>query len=503
MLISCSKDLTRVETNEESGREEIKKNQLIKNKFNSLLEFDNYINSLYSLSSKEINDLSDNVTYEIEQGKVKEIQTYSSRASNNSTYVEPLSRENLSPDPYFRATLDEKNSVEVNNIKYRLTQYGTYIYDSYLEEKVDSILFSNQKNNTKLSIRNRKIKGEESSLEADFYLVSSGIKRYDTYRSIDSLREIGIETYMDDELDSEIEKPGAFASNKILTYSSEIKTPPQPLADYIYESFSNENYDSRTWAGNIIQGLIGRTKGHTQDFSNRDRVRVNFYSVNTVIYNSTGIKVKMQRKGWTQIWRQQNAEALRVGWDGLILTFKMDQPVPGQPTAVPKIEGLSKIDFPPTINFNSFVYDLTGWDMNKNFIDYDLSNLLNKTIKSSFNDAIKQLWEFVYKNMAPGSYQYRQGQVKAFTQMFPDKHILVLGRYEEEELNTSKIDKVLFRTPTPHIQMTVFLNPEDLSMQGNPKFKAEQKIEVNIEKAAMFGAAKFNNTWKGVRVSKL
>lgn len=96
-----------------------------------------------------------------------------------------------------------------------------------------------------------------------------------------------------------------------------------------------------------------------------------------------------------------------------------------------------------------------------------------------------------------------KGQVKAFSQQFPSKNVLVLGRYEEEELNCSKIDKVLFKTKTPHVSVTLRFNPQNMNLIRDPKFKAEQKINVSIEKASMFVAAKFNDTWKGVRISKL
>lgn len=58
--------------------------KIIKAVLSHLLEFDNYICGLYKLSSKEINEISDNITYKIQNLKSIEISTYSNDNKRSS-----------------------------------------------------------------------------------------------------------------------------------------------------------------------------------------------------------------------------------------------------------------------------------------------------------------------------------------------------------------------------------------------------------------------------------
>ncbi|MDE5450589.1 hypothetical protein BAX94_03915 [Elizabethkingia meningoseptica] len=77
--------------------------------------------------------------------------------------------------------------------------------------------------------------------------------------------------------------------------------------------------------GEIRQPKLGNIFGKTwvteDKYESRRRVKVKFYSQNLFLVYAIGCKVKHQYKGWTGLWRKENAEKLGMGVNSITWVF--------------------------------------------------------------------------------------------------------------------------------------------------------------------------------------
>lgn len=101
------------------------------------------------------------------------------------------------------------------------------------------------------------------------------------------------------------------------------------------------------------------------------------------------------------------------------------------------------------------------------------------------------------KQLAPYQWQANDQYIKSFRAYYPDSLKCILGRYEEIQQNASEITrnfgwaigiKVIFGDSGQSINISGVSGAAPLSYE--------------IKKAAIYGAAKYNDTWKGCRVDK-
>ncbi|MEH7889578.1 hypothetical protein [Elizabethkingia meningoseptica] len=92
--------------------------------------------------------------------------------------------------------------------------------------------------------------------------------------------------------------------------------------------------------GEIRQPKLGNIFGKTwvteDKYESRRRVKVKFYSQNLFLVYAIGCKVKHQYKGWTGLWRKENAEKLGMGVNSITWSFKHAYQVAYNPTNLPK-----------------------------------------------------------------------------------------------------------------------------------------------------------------------
>lgn len=73
----------------------------------------------------------------------------------------------------------------------------------------------------------------------------------------------------------------------------------------------------KPWIGNVF----GNTWETDDQYESRRRVKVKFYSQNLWLLYVVGCKVKHQYKGWTGLWRKENADKLGIGVNSIGWTF--------------------------------------------------------------------------------------------------------------------------------------------------------------------------------------
>lgn len=73
----------------------------------------------------------------------------------------------------------------------------------------------------------------------------------------------------------------------------------------------------KPWLGN----MFGTTWETDDKYEDRRRVKVKFYSQNLYLVYVVGCKVKHQYKGWTGLWRKENADKLGIGINSISWKF--------------------------------------------------------------------------------------------------------------------------------------------------------------------------------------
>lgn len=81
--------------------------------------------------------------------------------------------------------------------------------------------------------------------------------------------------------------------------------------------------------------LFGTTWVADDKYESKRRVKVKFYSQNLYLVYAVGCKVKHQYKGWTGLWRKENADKLGIGVNSISWTFSHSMNM-SSPNGVPK-----------------------------------------------------------------------------------------------------------------------------------------------------------------------
>lgn len=87
----------------------------------------------------------------------------------------------------------------------------------------------------------------------------------------------------------------------------------------------------KPWLGN----LFGKTWETDDKYESKRRVKVKFYSQNLYLVYAIGCKVKHQYKGWTGLWRKENADQLGIGVNSIKWSFSHSMNM-SSPAGVPK-----------------------------------------------------------------------------------------------------------------------------------------------------------------------
>ncbi len=390
-------------------------------------------------------------------------------ARTESDSADLIEADTLVNDPHFESILNENHEIQVEGTLYKVTPYGTYICIPEKRDRVNEILASLFLNNFELTPMNRAIPGEQKQSE-NMYFVEAGIYRLDSFNDSQKIEIIN----------SESETTGS---------SNGRETTNDLLPQYIYDQFPTYNFDAKTWAGSLLQDVFGRTKPHTEKFDSKHRVKVNFYNVNFGVYASAGINVKTQRKGWTGIWRSDDAEELRLGWDGLIIDLMLpNAPQPNIPT----------VDFGKVklgdINFATHSISVAGYTIPKGKIN----DALNGVLEGQFRNALNEIYNYAFITLAPGQFQYKEDYVKMFRVVYPDRIKLVFGKYEVAENNTNSISKVF----DWNAGLTVKWKPNGTSVDTQDFSASGSATAYKIISGSVYGAGKHDNIWKGARVDK-
>ena len=115
-------------------------------------------------------------------------------------------------------------------------------------------------------------------------------------------------------------------------------SPPAPAPNVVDHTANLQNYMNTLGACNTINGFLdsgfgifGTSKKCYENFDSKYRTKTKFWKERYYIYNSIGIKVKHQKKGWTGLWRAKSTD--EVGLAIKLATFSYTINIPNFPAS--------------------------------------------------------------------------------------------------------------------------------------------------------------------------
>lgn len=188
--------------------------------------------------------------------------------------------------------------LEVGDEAIKITPNGTYKFPVGYEKEFDAFIKANPDYNGQL-------------ISENVYEINDNITLYKTF--VENTDDFSMLSEGDYE-----ELPDDFFGND----EDEAQTTLKAYSEPNFDSFQTFSADRKTWAGKLIQGIIGSNKASTVNFNKKRRVRGSFYFYNYGVYSEIGVKGWTDKKNWIG-WSKTNSDELRVGWKSIVLKSKI------------------------------------------------------------------------------------------------------------------------------------------------------------------------------------
>ena len=346
----------------------------------------------------------------------------------------------LITDPTFASLLNDKREIEVENTVYRITPYGTFMFMPQLKSKVDSIILILEAG------------GQINETQKETYLfeVLSGIYRYDTFKEME-------------EQTVEVGSPDTIPASTLKSAVTE---------DIEVHTIANKH----TIVGKFLQNTFGFSASFERNFESKRRVKLKFQSPNFILFSYITIKIEMQKKNWIG-WSGTECQQLKLGWDGISYKFK-------NPVTIPNSFATKKSDpttwrtgqiQPPASNKTYFTVEIS---------DYSFS-LTDKEVAKGF----KAGFDWVRSKLSP---TVKKDDIAVITN--PN------DVYVSSESFTSDNSESISKTLDWSVGLFVFKWNMNSSV-GVSNFNVKP-MGFTIQNASIFGMAKYNDKWLGIRIEK-
>lgn len=254
----------------------------------------------------------------------------------------------------------------------------------------------------------------------------------------------------------------------------------------------------KPWLGNIF----GTTWETDDKYESRRRVKVKFYSQNLYLVYAVGCKVKHQYKGWTGIWRKENADKLGIGINSI--EWKFSHAVNYGQNTIPRevywVDGKMYKAANNTDYTNMGSASVPTFPFSQNatvdaVIQFtsDLSGLTTAQIDKLF-------WETAWKQVN----KFIEGQNKQLKRVafvvdsYNATHIQYYD-FSQVTDNNDVIERVFnWGVATPQFTYTFGGGTQNGTTITSYKFDFLQPTAVSV---SMYGIAKKNGAWHGVKLN--
>jgi hypothetical protein len=515
--IGCKKDLNQPLNNDENYHVSGIKLEEGRLKLNSINTFNSLINEAYK--NKENSNFLIDKFDKLFSHKFNSLELFKKQSTNglitnsNSNNSNEPSLDKLVPDQIFASILNENGELQVDSTIYKVTKYGTFMIASSKLNKLNLLINSWNSKSTNTLLQNsntlNKVVNSYSNpsnfspfdnmneVSEHLYLFDSDIYLYDSFNYSDG----NIPSFIDDEdLNSGYNSPDFLPNfyNGPVDYATFWSTTTMngpgsgvfisQNESYIYDNLETYSFGAKTFVGKLIDDLRGRNEIHTIAYSDKNRVRVNFYDASYIIYSALGVSVKMQKKNWIG-WSTTNADELRIGWD--YIEYDSDYGLSFTPPQIGYVDPFNKpFHFP---------IDVPGSDKKYELFDLTVFGYrVNPTVKydsKTKQKIIKEMYDFAQNQLSPSEKNTLTNKPFAFLtyqEVFNDKRMIKVGKDEERSYSNDKMSKT-FDWKTGTLKLNI-------NSEGTASVSGSVAKDFSLTSASVYGIAKYDNKWKGVRI---
>ncbi|MGJ1197674.1 hypothetical protein ACR777_15925 [Sphingobacterium spiritivorum] len=407
--------------------------------------------------------------------------------SNDITSQNLITEDDLIDDPIIEEIVNNELEIEVENIIYKITPYGTLFSPKDNYDRMTQVVeeFSMDRL-TMYDAINYDIYENPLSTEDDIYEVAPGVLLYDTYEVVKTKDEV----------------PNSNSStNDVIKVAASANINNTDVNNGEYSSLPVIKYGKHTFLGKIWSGIFGGANNevYTANFSNKRRIKVSLYNRNYIFRKVIGLRVKTQKKNWIG-WSTTAADEIRLGWDGISFT-KDDKITPANPwDAMQKVlEPYRASQFQPNPDWDplqrptplKYEFNLLG-----SGVSLDLSRGFQQATKLVYDQTKRFLNKNIPKNQTSTVSLWLDSQLKT--------PVIIAGPNEIRATNKEELIMELD-------SYTDFVFSFSIGANGNINWtktalntvdKSKNASKIVMQYASIYGVARFGNTWKGAVIEK-
>lgn len=287
------------------------------------------------------------------------------------------------------------------------------------------------------------------------------------------------------------------------------------------------NYINNLPLCNISHGLFGNLFGENDvcidRYEDKYRVKTKAFNYNYLLVYHLGVKVKHQYKGWTGIWRKEDAQEIRLGVQGVQFQYDfsgsfLPQSINYGKTNIYTQNNRYNYDAATFWNQNSYgIYEMTGFSMQsfpkliqddivlENFGRNTAADLVglalaqgNRQLKSDnlnkmfWESSIKELKDFWIKIGKPAP--ATDNKITLFRKYPEFGKVLIHKTYYEHKYNNDVAEKTFDFGG----DIKINFNPDNGQITNVSPGDVVKRPEDFLVK--MYGIAKRNGQWHGSRI---
>ncbi|WAC40452.1 hypothetical protein [Pedobacter sp. SL55] len=304
--------------------------------------------------------------------------------------------EQMVDDQAFGTMLNEDGEIEVNNIIYKVTPFGTFYTsvgnEALLNSVFDIVYIQNDYTlrindlTTPIALDQIDVTGTQYN---DVVLLNDYVYFVDSFIETENVNLQPLDFPSDDQLYPFIFPPRTISPINIpqpddsiplerrqVNYLSAVPNDISSVeTNPAYQNMVDYEIDYRNGIGSIIQTLFENSTRYNY-FNDNYRISALMYNRNYAIVKTLGIKIKFQKKGWFW-WNKTNAPEIRGGWDYIAYNSAVNVPKITLPnTEIPPSLGapylINPYDVPyygapmwGTTSGSGKRYNLYGWNMKR------------------------------------------------------------------------------------------------------------------------------------------
>lgn len=386
--------------------------------------------------------------------------------------------DSLITDPYYAAILNDNREIQIGDKVYRYIEEGLLVYDydpnnPFVPETIEQYPELNEGESCPVF--------DGNGNQANLYGMCYGTEEDDqTGREGSGNHDFGSSQ-------PDVNNPQPLNDNTLSLLSGVI-IPAQDIKSVVYKKGNG----SGSWLQKGISACFGTNVTITNHFNSTHRMKLRMFSQDYLIYRSSGLTVRMQKKKFG-IWWRKKAEEFVYGWSPIELRFKYNS------IKVPFYNPNSQQQDYPTAMSKKFPFSNSNIELFYiPFVDY---NVTTGNLNSVYKALVKKLLGIIKGWFKDPNAQENQKHRLGFYTVKDDNEMLVIFPQGEEHSEGHGRDVVRFESGWFEGEYTIgFKIGIDNNSFDFDKANFSNAGTVKIERGKVFASVKYNGIWKACEI---